>query len=1700
MQKSYSSESLAGWSVRSLMMRLSLGRLKSLARRSHHAGASGREVISQWAEKLLGDPRQRFRIGLEGLEPRVLLSFGPSGLEQEALEYINRFRSDPQAELVLLTESDDADVNFAIQFFDVDLAVLADQFSQLQAVQPLAWNQMLYESAHAHNDLMMQYDQQSHRLPGEPGLADRIRAQGYALTGPSGLGESLYAYTESPFHQHAAFVIDWGDTDTGIQQPPGHRDAMLTAAFREVGIALVPEQADGLDDPSTSIGPYVTTHHYGFWTDTTDDVTRDDPYVTGVVYEDRNGDGFYTAGEGVGGIDVTVTGPEGTFTTTTMSAGGYQLRVPDSASEQQYEVTFASGGLGQARSFDVMVSSENVKVDAILEGTSVFGDLILDENGNGIDDGEPGVAAVPIELVQDGQVVRTVNTDQAGRYFFFDIPPGDYTVNVAGDLAGSNNQPIANAFTVGLDQSLERDFLVVSPGVVSARVFLDASLDGAENNSEFGMPGVVVELRDVSNSLIGSAVTDGNGNVSFTRVAPGDYDVTILPGNDQVATTAVSQGVTVVAEGLSTTQFGVVELAELSGSVFDDLNGNGVIDAGEGILAGIEVTLDQQVAAVTDAQGNYLIQGIVPGEHQISIVTSSALVASTAVDVPVPFASGASASLSFGAFVPGIIRGLLFDDLDADNTLDSGEAGLAGVTVYLDLNTNNALDQDEPATTTDIDGNYLFQGLTAGDYRIRVEQGDLRISPGGAASVNVTLQSGSDRVVNFAVYEPATIFGHAFDDPDGDGLDQGDSVVGLTIQLRTLGGSVLQSVTTDANGDFTFTGLLPGDYVVAPALPGERLPTTDPSASFTLTSGSTVAVNFGSEVSSVADLRGSVYEDSNANGVLDLGEGGLPGVRVYLDLDADNILDPDEPTRVTNASGDYAFNDIDPDLYVVRLALDDGFVQTQPANDDPRVIELRGGIRDDIDFGVSAPDLPDLVPAISSSNLQSVSVPGDRAFVLVRVDNVGSATASGAIEVNLYAVPEGELLDTQNDVQVGQLSTFAFLPAGGATFIPMSVLLTEDLAVGAYRLVAVVEPADTISEIDPTNNAVAADDPFELAWNFGSFGNRQNVALRLGDAMFTLFGGGFANASYDQADDAWDLTLQNTTNFSSMNVTTGLNQGITLGSVAGGPLSALNARTANLDGTLEIPGLSRLSLQNATGQINIGPGSSPFAGTSIQLDRAFDLQIDSELPIRSLVATQWLDNDATPDQVAAPSLGFMAIQGNAAIDVAGDFEADVTLDGSDSSFNTFNFVNITGVARDSSWDMAGRGGTILAGAWQGGAITADTLNGLIISGNRARGIDGEFNAHLTLTGGTAFPAIGFMNVTGSVSDAAWEITGAVGSANLGDVSHLTWSQQGRVGFLRLGNTTNLSLDIDGDVGGVFAGDLDSFAWTQAGRVGSVFAGDVTNASWAITGDAGAIILGDIANLSWTHDGRVGFARVGNVSDSNWSTQGMAGAFIARDIDNLSWTHAGMLSFANLGVITAADLSFADHLNFLLAARWLDGSLTLPSFGVVNITGDFRNNQPGDFGADLTLTNANASPFQNTLMISGTLDGAEIDAPAGIGMLMAGRIVNSSVRVGTSVDQQSGNVRINNANASLNNLVVRGGSNPAEPSLIGSLIAAAKLGSARLQLVDTSVETRIVADSVNNYSRRTLDGSINLFDLTQPDANADIDGQYRLEVL
>lgn len=173
-------------------------------------------------------------------------------------------------------------------------------------------NPLLLNAARAHSQDMLANSYQAHT--GTDGSTPGSRIATY-LAGANGYtyAENIYSYPKSVSYGHAAFEVDWGGNAAtgGMQSPAGHRDN-LHGNYREIGVGVILGS-------NGSVGPQLVTQDFGLRYDTP-------AMITGVVFADRNANGVYDLGEGIGGVSVTV--PGSNFYAVTASAGGYSVPVP----------------------------------------------------------------------------------------------------------------------------------------------------------------------------------------------------------------------------------------------------------------------------------------------------------------------------------------------------------------------------------------------------------------------------------------------------------------------------------------------------------------------------------------------------------------------------------------------------------------------------------------------------------------------------------------------------------------------------------------------------------------------------------------------------------------------------------------------------------------------------------------------------------------------------------------------------------------------------------------------------------------------------------------------------------------------------------------------------------------------------------------------------------------------------------------------------------------------------------------------------------------------------------------------------------------------------------------------------------------------------------------------------------------------------
>jgi autotransporter-associated beta strand protein len=210
---------------------------------------------------------------------------------------------------------------------------------QLGPFAPVVSNASLLHASRLHSQEMLSRSTLSHTGANGSSPGDRAVLAGYPT---SSVGENV-GY-DAGYGSYTADAVAQRMNDAWFKSS-GHRANMLTANWTEFGGAFAVRQPPG--------GVQYATELFGR--------AAAVPSLTGVVFADRNADLDFDATEGLGGVTVTATGPAGTFTTTTLAAGGWSLPVPAGS----YIVSATGGTYSGRGSVSITVGSQNMAVDFI---------------------------------------------------------------------------------------------------------------------------------------------------------------------------------------------------------------------------------------------------------------------------------------------------------------------------------------------------------------------------------------------------------------------------------------------------------------------------------------------------------------------------------------------------------------------------------------------------------------------------------------------------------------------------------------------------------------------------------------------------------------------------------------------------------------------------------------------------------------------------------------------------------------------------------------------------------------------------------------------------------------------------------------------------------------------------------------------------------------------------------------------------------------------------------------------------------------------------------------------------------------------------------------------------------------------------------------------------------------------------------------
>ncbi|HDC3787952.1 TPA: carboxypeptidase regulatory-like domain-containing protein, partial [Staphylococcus aureus] len=262
------------------------------------------------------------------------------------------------------------------------------------------------------------------------------------------------------------------------------------------------------------------------------------------VWEDTNKDGKQDSTEkGISGVTVTLKNENGEVlqTTKTDKDGKYQFTGLENGT---YKVEFEtpSGytptqvGSGTDEGIDsngtsttgVIKDKDNDTIDSgFYKPTYNLGDYVWeDTNKNGVQDkDEKGISGVTVTLKDENdKVLKTVTTDENGKYQFTDLNNGTYKVEFetpsgytpTSVTSGNDTEKDSNGLTTtGVikdadNMTLDSGFYKTPKYSLGDYVWYDSNKDGKQDSTEKGIKDVKVTLLNEKGEVIGTTKTDEN--------------------------------------------------------------------------------------------------------------------------------------------------------------------------------------------------------------------------------------------------------------------------------------------------------------------------------------------------------------------------------------------------------------------------------------------------------------------------------------------------------------------------------------------------------------------------------------------------------------------------------------------------------------------------------------------------------------------------------------------------------------------------------------------------------------------------------------------------------------------------------------------------------------------------------------------------------------------------------------------------------------------------------------------------------------------------------------------------------------------------------------------------------------------------------------------------------------------------------------
>lgn len=645
--------------------------------------------------------------------------------------------------------------------------------------------------------------------------------------------EGKYSFPGLPLGEYTVSVVDPTSGPLAGTKPT----EAYTGRYKTTADVTIAEATGSVIDVNfgfvkpASLGDYT-------WMDVNRDGIQDadEPALPGVTVTLTYEDGSAVTDASGNVVTAKTSDANGKYSFENLLPGGYKVSFQAPAG---YEATTSDAGADRAKDSNGAEASVTLAQDQTDDtidfgavGTGVIGDqLFLDVNqngGNAPDAGDKVLPGVKVTLTWTGPggITRTyeTTTDTDGKYKFENLLPGDYKVSIDRETL-KTAEPLLDVLTHSPAGDVENKTVISDATKADSTAFATAmkltanlTLTGEKNqnlNQDWGF-GISAD------TAIKKAITDPDEadqeTFEFTPGKKVTYTLTLSNNGPGVAT-----GVT-VSDKLP------------AGVKFVKAEGDGTYDATAGVW-----NLSGETIAKGDDQSIEITVEIT-GDGAGALVTNVARISHQDQAGDDPTNNESSASFKGGYNLGGTI----YRDSDASYSKSDSEQRFKGVTVAL-LNDDGtpvlAADGQPMTATTDENGAYQFVGLGRGSYRVVIvdpDKGDLAgllptqaYTGRGATQASVTISDASVQGVDFGLVAPASIGDRVWNDVNANGTDDGEpGIANVTVILTDADGAEVARTTTDANGTYRFTGLIPGTYTVSIEVPsGYAAATTSMSVS-----------------------------------------------------------------------------------------------------------------------------------------------------------------------------------------------------------------------------------------------------------------------------------------------------------------------------------------------------------------------------------------------------------------------------------------------------------------------------------------------------------------------------------------------------------------------------------------------------------------------------------------------------------------------------------------------------------------------------------------------------------------------------------------------------------------------------------------------------------------------------------------------------